>query len=217
MRPRSSRPVLSGFFYRLAGGGYNFVRIKTLTMRNLVVSEWITLDGVFDAETMSQWFMPYDSVSRQELIRDGILSSDAILFGRKTYEMLAPYWSRMKNNEMGISDKLNSVSKYVVSTTLKQADWENTTIIRDNIIEAITRLKQQPGGTIQIEGSAELAGHLQAAGLVDEYQLLVHPVIMGSGKRFFPEGKEPKGLQLKSARTLDHGVLALTYQSVPGQ
>ena len=186
-------------------------------MRNLSVSEWITLDGVFDAETMATWFMPFDSVSRQDIIRDGILSSDAILFGRKTYEMLAPYWSRMKNNEMGISDKLNSVPKYVVSTTLKQADWENTTIIRDNIIEAITRLKQQPGGTIQIEGSAELAGHLQAAGLIDEYQLLVHPVIMGSGKRFFTEGKEPKGLRLKSVRTLDHGVLALTYLSAQGQ
>ena len=182
-------------------------------MRNLVVSEWITLDGVFDAETMSQWFMPYDSVSRQEWIREGILSSDAILFGRKTYEMLAPYWSRMKNNEMGISDKLNSVSKYVASSTLKRADWENTTIISGDLIESISQLKQLPGRTIQIEGSAELVGHLQAAGLVDEYQLLVHPVIMGSGKRFFREGNAPKGLTLKASRTLDHGVLALTYRA----
>jgi len=180
-------------------------------MRNLSVSEWISLDGVFDAETMPTWFMPYDSISRQEWIRDGILSTDAILFGRKTYEMLAPYWSRMKNNEMGISDKLNSVSKYVVSTTLKQADWVNTTIIGKDVIKSITQLKQQPGGTIQIEGSAELVGHLQAAGLIDEYQLLVHPVIMGSGKRFFREGNVPHGLVLKAARTLDHGVLALTY------
>jgi len=181
-------------------------------MRNLVVSEWITLDGVFDAESMAQWFMPYDSVSRQDLIRDGILSCDAILFGRRTYEMLAPYWSRMKNNEMGISDKLNSVPKYVVSTTLKNADWNNTTIIRENIVETITRLKQQPGREIQIEGSAELVGHLQAAGLVDEYQFIVHPVIMGGGRRFFQEGKQPAGLKLADTRTLDNGVVALRYQ-----
>jgi len=181
-------------------------------MRNLVVSEWITLDGVFDAESMAQWFMPYDSVSRQDLIRDGILSCDAILFGRRTYEMLAPYWSRMKNNEMGISDKLNSVPKYVVSTTLKSADWNNTTIIRDNIVETITRLKQQPGREIQIEGSAGLVSHLRAADLIDEYQLIVHPVIMGSGKRFFQEGQQPAGLKLAGTRTLDNGVIALRYQ-----
>ena len=181
-------------------------------MRQLVVSEWITLDGVFDAESMAQWFMPYDSISRQQLIRDGILSCDAILFGRRTYEMLAPYWSRMKNNEMGIADKLNNVPKYVVSTKLKKADWENTTIISDNVVETITRLKQQPGSEIQIEGSAELVGHLQAAGLIDEYQLIVHPVIMGSGKRLFQEGKQPTGLRLTDTRTLDNGVIALRYQ-----
>ncbi|MBS1606571.1 MAG: dihydrofolate reductase family protein [Bacteroidetes bacterium] len=183
-------------------------------MRQLVVSEWITLDGVFDAGSMAQWFMPYDSVSRQELIRDGILSCDAILFGRRTYEMLAPYWSRMKNNEMGISDKLNSVPKYVVSNTLKKADWENTTIISGNVMEEITRLKQQPGREIQIEGSAGLVGHLQEAGLIDEYRLIVHPVIMGSGQRLFQEGKQPIGLQLVETRTLDNGVIALRYRRV---
>jgi dihydrofolate reductase len=203
---------LSGFFYLPAAGCCYFVVIKTINMRQLVVSEWITLDGVFDAGSMAQWFMPYDSFSRQELIREGILSCSAILFGRKTYEMLAPYWSRMKNNEMGISDKLNSVPKYVVSTTLKKADWENTTIISENIVEAVTRLKQQAGDEIQIEGSAELVSHLQAAGLIDEYQLIVHPIIMGSGQRLFQEGKQPAGLRLIETRTLDNGVIALRYQ-----
>ncbi|SKA04005.1 Dihydrofolate reductase [Chitinophaga eiseniae] len=180
-------------------------------MRKLIVSTWMTLDGIFDAESMGQWFNPYDSQARQDLIREGILSADAILFGRKTYEMLAPYWSSLKNNEMGIADKLNSVQKYVVSATLKEASWENSTIIRENIEQEITRLKQQPGREIQIEGSGELVRSLTKAGLVDEYQLLVHPVVMGAGKRFFADGIQA-GLQLTATRQLDKGVLLLCYQ-----
>ncbi|NML36924.1 dihydrofolate reductase family protein [Chitinophaga sp. G-6-1-13] len=180
-------------------------------MRKLIVSTWMTLDGIFDAESMGQWFNPYDSQERQDIIREGILSADAILFGRKTYEMLAPYWSSLKNNEMGVAAKLNSVQKYVVSTTLKEATWEHSTIIRDDIEQEITRLKQQPGKEIQIEGSAALVQSLAKAGLIDEYQFLVHPVMMGSGKRFFGEGMQA-GLQLTSSRQLDKGVMLLCYQ-----
>src|SRR5450432_643425 len=107
-------------------------------MRKLVVSAWVTLDGVFDADTMNQWFIPYDSEERQAYIRDGILASDAILFGRKTYEMLEPYWSALKNNEMGVADKLNSVPKFVVSSSLKKAAWNNSTIIKEKVVEEIT-------------------------------------------------------------------------------
>lgn len=183
-------------------------------MRKLVVSTWMSLDGIFDAETMGQWFNPYDSVSRQTYIRDGILGSDAILFGRKTFEMLAPYWSAQKNNEMGVAAKLNSVDKYVVSTTLEKAEWENSTIIKDNLAAAITQLKQQPGNEIQVEGSATLVRSLAEAGLVDEYRFLVHPVIMGKGKRFFQDGLF-QGLELIDTQTLDHGVLVLYYR--PGK
>jgi dihydrofolate reductase len=93
-------------------------------MRKIVVSAWVTLDGVFDADTMEQWFNPYDSNERQAYIKAGILACDAILLGRVTYEMLAPYWSALKNNEMGVADKLNSVPKYVVSSTLKKSWME---------------------------------------------------------------------------------------------
>ncbi|MBC9913481.1 dihydrofolate reductase family protein [Chitinophaga varians] len=180
-------------------------------MRKLIVSTWLTLDGIFDAESMGQWFNPYDSQARQDIIREGILSADAIVFGRKTYEMLAPYWSSLKNNEMGVAAKLNSVEKYVVSTTLKEATWEHSTIIRDNIEQEIARLKQQPGKEIQIEGSAALVQSLTKAGLIDEYQFLVHPVMMGGGKRFFGEGVQA-GLQLTNSRQLDKGVMWLCYQ-----
>lgn len=182
-------------------------------MRKLIVSTWMTLDGVFDAESMGQWFNPYDSPARQAYIRDGILAADAILFGRKTYEMLAPYWSSMKNNEMGVATKLNSVEKYVVSTTLKTAAWENSTIIGGNMEQEIISLKQRPGKEIQIEGSAVLVQSLAAAGLIDEYRFLVHPVIMGSGKRFFGDGMHA-GLQLISSQQLDNGVMLLCYQPV---
>jgi len=181
-------------------------------MRKLIVSAWISLDGVFDAETMPQWFNPFDSVDRQTYIKDGILAADAILFGRKTYEMLAPYWSSLKNNEMGVAAKLNSVPKFVVSTTLKKADWNNSTIIKDKVVEEITRLKQQPGKEIQIEGSATLVQFLTKAVLIDEYRFLVHPVIAGSGRRFFIEGMQTKGLKLVKTTTFDKGVQLLCYQ-----
>lgn len=182
-------------------------------MRKLIVSEWITLDGVFDAEKMGEWFMPYDSKARQAYIQDCHRTCDAILFGRKTYEMLAPYWSAMKNNEDGVADKLNSVPKYVVSSTLENADWNNTTIIKGNIPEEISKLKQQPGNEIMVEGSAELVQLLTETGLVDEYRFMVHPVIMGSGKRLFRDGMHAAGLKFIKAQPLDSGVIVLYYQS----
>ncbi len=179
--------------------------------RKLIVSAWTTLDGVFDADTMGEWFMPYDSLSRQNYIREGILACDALLLGRKTYEMLAAYWSPLKNNEMGVAAKLNSVAKYVVSSTLKKADWNNSTIIGKDIIEEIAQLKQHPGNEIQIEGSAILVQSLMEADLIDEYRLLVHPVIMGKGKRFFKEGMNTR-LKLIKTQTLEAGVILLCYE-----
>jgi dihydrofolate reductase len=184
-------------------------------MRKIIVSAWVTLDGIFDADTMGQWFAPYDSEDRRTYIRDGILASGAFLFGRKTYEMLAPYWSSLKNNEMGVADQLNNSPKYVVSTTLQNADWSHSTIINENVAVEIAKLKQQPGKDIQIEGSATLIQSLAAADLIDEYRFLVHPVIMGTGKRFFKEDMQVQGLQLVKTETLALGVISLVYQ--PGK
>jgi len=183
-------------------------------MRKLIVSAWVSLDGIFDAELMNEWFNPFDSVSRQEYIRDGILAADAFMFGRNTYQMLAPYWSSLKNNEMGVADKLNSAPKYVVSKTLKTADWNNSTIIGENLTDEINRLKQQPGNEIQIEGSGELVASLMKNGLIDELRLLVHPVIMGKGKRFFKDGLH--SLNLIKTQPIDKGVIALYYEVVKG-
>lgn len=183
-------------------------------MRKLVVSAWVSLDGVFDANTMGEWFSPFDSVARQEYIREGILACDAILLGRTTYEMLASFWPQQKNDDMGPASKLNSVPKYVVSSTLEKADWTNSTIIKKNVAAEIVKLKQQAGREIQIEGSATLVQSLMETELIDEYRFLVHPIIMGSGKRFFKDGMHTAGLKLVKTQTLDKGLVVLCYQSV---
>ena len=181
-------------------------------MRKLVVSEWMTLDGVFDADTMKEWFEPYDSEDRQNYIKENVLTSDAFLVGRVTYEMLASYWPNQKNNEMGIADRLNSAPKYVVSSTLKKAEWNNSTIINEDVVEEVTKLKQQPGQDILMFGSATLVQSLMEADLIDEYRFLVHPTIMGGGKRFFKDGMLATKLKLVKTETLNSGVTLDCYE-----
>ncbi|MRG45537.1 dihydrofolate reductase [Chitinophaga sp. SYP-B3965] len=181
-------------------------------MSTIVVSAWVTLDGIFDANSMHEWFNPFDSLERQKYIQGSILGSDALLLGRITYEMLSSYWPNLKNNEMGVAAKLNSMPKYVVSSSLKKADWENSTIINGDLVAAITKLKEQEGGEIQIEGSATLVEALAKANLVDEFRFLVHPVIMGTGKRFFREEMQAKGLKLVKSEPVALGVMLLCYK-----
>jgi dihydrofolate reductase len=186
-----------------------------ISMRKLIVSEWVSLDGVFDADTMKEWFHPYNSKDRQERITEMVLSSDAFLFGRVTYEMLAGYWPKVKNNDNGdleVANRLNSAPKYVVSSTLKRAEWSNSTIINNGAVKKITDLKQQPGHNLLVFGSATLVESLIDADLIDEYRLLVHPIIMGSGKRAFKDGMATAKLTLGETKTLSSGVIALCYQ-----
>lgn len=180
-------------------------------MRKLVVLEWMSLDGIYDADYMGDYFFPFESEERGAYIRNCILECDDYLLGRVTYEMLAPYWSQLTNNQDGVADKLNSVAKTVVSTTLRKAGWNNSTIINSNVAGAITELKQKPGNNILIAGSGTLVKSLMDAGLVDELRLLVHPYIMGEGKRFFDEGMQ-HGLGLLKTQNLPNGVLLLEYE-----
>ena len=181
-------------------------------MRKLVVSAWISIDGVFDADTMPQWFSPFDSLSKNEYIRDSIVKADALLIGRTTYEMLASYWPLQLNDDNGPAGTINSMEKFVVSTTLEKPAWNNSTIINKNIIEEIRELKNQNGNEIQIPGSATLVHSLMKANLIDEYRFLVHPIIMGSGKRFFKDEMKTSGMKLILTQTFDKGVVLLCYQ-----
>lgn len=172
------------------------------------------MNGVYDADTMDQWFLPFHSEQRGNYIRDCILDCDVYLLGRVTYEMLAPYWSSLKNNEMGVAAKLNSVAKIVVSSTLTNPSWNKSTVLGKNAIEEIAKLKQQTGKPILIAGSGTLVHSLAEASLIDEYRLLVHPFIMNKGKLFFKEGKCKQELKLIENRILEKGVLQLCYQVV---
>ena len=180
--------------------------------RKLAVSAWVTLDGVFDADTMDQWWNPYDSAERAKYIVETVSEADALLVGRTTYEMLAVYWPNQKDDKNGPASRLNSMPKFVVSQTLEKAEWNNSTIINKSAIEAIKKLKKQPGGDILITGSATLVQSLMETDLIDEYRFLVQPIIMGSGRRFFKDGMPNTKLRLVESKTLSLGVLALAYQ-----
>jgi len=184
-------------------------------MRKLVASAWVTLDGVFDASLMPHWFLPFDSKSRQAAIRESVMGSDAILMGRVTYEMLMPYWSPLADGEMdGVAGKLNHSPKYVVSAGMRSAPWANSVLIFGDAEAAVARLKAEGDGEIRIEGSGKLANSLMKSGLVDEVRLLVHPFVMGTGKRYFEEGLSATRLRLVTQEEIEYGVLRLVYAVV---
>jgi len=183
-------------------------------MRKIIVSEGISVDGVFDAETMGQWAAPSFSEERDELVRGLVLASDALLLGRTTYDLQAWYWPNQKDDKYGIANHKNNMPKYVVTSRPLQAQWNNSMVIQKNIVEEIAKLKDQPGKDILIEGSATLVESLSHAGLIDEYRLMVHPVIAGSGKRFFKEGIGLTKLKLVDSKPISLGVVLLTYQPI---
>ena len=178
-------------------------------MRKLWVKAWMTLDGVFDADTMDYWWQNSNSPERMAYIMEQYQQGDIYMMGRVTYEMLWPGWSK---ETTGPGEPLNRMHKYVISTTLTEAPWKASTIIRENVVEEIAKLKQQSGKDIIIDGSATLVQSLQGTGLIDEYRLLVEPFIMGRGRRFFAEGTAMSKLRLVESKTLSSGTLALIYQ-----
>ncbi|HZD56973.1 MAG TPA: dihydrofolate reductase family protein [Anaerolineales bacterium] len=180
-------------------------------MRKLWVKAWITLDGVFDADTMDYWWQNTNSPERMRYITEEYSKGDAYLLGRETYEMLWPGWSKQTTGD-GPGPILNRMHKYVVSTTLKKAPWKESTIISGNVVEEITKLKQQSGKDIIIDGSATLVRSLMGTDLIDEYRFLVQPFIMGRGRRFFPDGMPPTKLKLVEIKALGFESLALAYQ-----
>lgn len=179
-------------------------------MRKLIITEWLSLDGIFDAGSMDKWWLPFDSLSRQKYIQDTINNCEVMLYGRHTYEMLYPYWSSFDNNEQGVADQLNNCKKYVVSSRLKKAPWKNTTIINKGLIEAVKSIKTEDGGYILVQGSSSLVKPLLEAGLVDELRLLINPAIVGEGERLFPEGITA-GFELINTQQFEKNVVLLTY------
>jgi dihydrofolate reductase len=177
-------------------------------MGTIVVSEFMTIDGVI--ETPEKWHFPYVTDDLQADTGRQLNHSEALLFGRNTYEAFAPVWPNMTNNEFGIADHLNKAPKYVVSTTMQTADWNNTTLISRDVVEEIKKLKTSIAGRIGVTGSAILVRTLIEAGLVDEYELMMHPIALGTGLRLFAEGSAPR-LRLLETKTYSSGVVLLRY------
>ena len=146
----------------------------------------------------------------EETIASEMAASDALLLGRLTYEHLAAYWQNQPGGELMV-DYLNSVPKHVVSTTLEEAEWNNSTIIREDVSEKITELKRQPGKDITILGSGALVGSLLRERLLDELRLMVHPVILEGGKRLFEDTDDQKPLELEGSKTFGTGAVYLIY------
>jgi len=180
-------------------------------MRKVVASELVSLDGVM--ESPEKWSFQFHNDEMAEADASGMAAADAMLLGRVTYQEFASYWPYQNSAEQPYTDYLNNTPKYVVSETLQEPlEWNNSTLIKDNVAEEIAKLKQQPGKDISIVGSGTLVRSLLADGLLDELGLMVHPIVVGSGKRLFEEGGDQKALELVDSKTFGTGVLYLTYR-----
>jgi dihydrofolate reductase len=178
-------------------------------MRRLYSLIFLSLDGVVEAP--DRWHFAHYSDEMGQQLRAQLESAGAMLLGRVTYQEFAAYWPQQPP-DAPFADLNNTIRKYVVSTTLDKADWNNTTLINRNIPQAIRQLKQQPGGDLHVTGSATLVRSLLEQGLLDELRIQLSPVIVGSGKRLFGDGAASMGLQLVESTTLPHGVMALVYR-----
>ena len=180
-------------------------------MRKVIAWELVSLDGVM--ESPEEWAFSYSNDEVEEANASGMAASDALLLGRVTYEALAAYWPYQNSTDQPYTDYLNNTPKYVVSTTLEEPlEWQNSTLIKGNVTEEITELKRRPGKDIGIVGSGTLVQSLLRDRLLDELTLVVHPVVVGNGKRLFEDGGSQKALKLVDSKIFSTGVVYLTYQ-----
>jgi dihydrofolate reductase len=189
-------------------------------MRRIVVTEFVSLDGVMEdpggAEGFAHggWTFKFQDAEGMKYKLDEVFTHDAMLLGRVTYEGFAAAWPKM-TDEVGFADRMNSMPKFVVSTTLKELEWQNSTLISENVADEVAKLKQQPGQDILVAGSRTLVGTLMAQDLVDEYRLMVFPIVLGSGKRLFADSGDASVLSLADSKPLDSGTVILTYHRAP--
>ena len=177
-------------------------------MRKIVAGLFISLDGVVEAP--DKWHFPYFNDEMGQAVSAQMAEADTMLLGRRTYEEFAAYWPAQGSDVEG-ADFMNNIPKLVVSTTLKTAAWRNATLISGNVAQELRRLKQQPGKHISITGSGTLVRSLLRDNVLDELRLLVHPIVVGSGKRLFEDVSGRLALKLVDAKTFSTGVLYLSY------
>jgi dihydrofolate reductase len=192
-------------------------------MRNIVVFTSLTLDGVMQAPGRPDedrrggfeyggWAQPYNDPVMASVAAEGMAKGGALLLGRRTYEDFSSFWPNQTDNPF--TEVLDNTQKYVASRTLQEPlPWRNSTLLEGDAAEAVARLKQQPGKDMVVLGSGELVQSLLRRDLVDQFMLLIHPLVLGSGRRLFGDGGAPAALRLADTRTTTTGVVIATYQT----
>ncbi|MBE0529054.1 MAG: dihydrofolate reductase family protein [Thermoleophilia bacterium] len=197
----------------------------------LTATTFLTLDGVMQApggpdEDRSGgfehggWSFPYPDEDFGRLVSGWFAQADAFLLGRRTYEIFAAFWPHVTDEADPVASRLNTLPKYVASRTLESVGWQGATLLEGDVVEAVARLKTQPGRELQVHGSGELLQTLMAQDLVDEHRLFIYPVVVGSGRRLFRAAGPPRSLKLVDTTTTSTGVVVATYRRggplVPG-
>ncbi len=180
-------------------------------MSNLVASFFVSLDGVVEAP--EKWNPPYFNEEIGAVIGESLASSEAFLLGRRTYEDWAAFWPHQDPAESPMAEAINGRPKFVVSRSLDEVGWQNSTLLKGELREEVSKLKQQAEKDIAISGSGTLVRSLIQLGLLDELRLMVHPVLIGSGRRLFEAADGEAPLELVASETFETGVLNLTYRA----
>ena len=191
-------------------------------MSKLVVTTFVTVDGVYQAPggpeedrsggfEQGGWLAPHFDAAGGAFMDEVFSRAGSFLLGRKTYEIFAGCWPQVTDASNPVASALNRLPKYVASRSLEKAEWEHSTVIRD-VASEVAALKEQPAGELQVHGSGNLIRTLLEHELVDVYNLLVFPLVLGAGKRLFPEGVTPAGLRLTNSRATEKGVVILSYE-----
>jgi dihydrofolate reductase len=192
-------------------------------MRKVIVHTWMTLDGVAQAPGAPEedttggfqhggWHLPYFDDTSRKWVADSYAAAGGFLFGRRTFESLAGYWPHASEEEQVIAEPLNTRPKYVASTTLTEPlVWQHSTLLRGDVAEAVAGLKRQDGGDLLVVGSTQLVQTLLAHGLVDEFQLMIDPLLVGGGKGIFPANRALRPLRLVDSKVTTTGAILATY------
>jgi dihydrofolate reductase len=192
-------------------------------MSKLVVSAFVSLDGVMqgpggpneDREGGFEhggWSVPYADEDMGRIMVEQFAGMESLLLGRKTYGIFAAHWPHITDDNDPVATKLNAMPKYVASRTLDKVEWNNSHLLEGDVAEAVADLKRRSGGEINVQGSSNLIKTLQQHDLVDEYRLLIDPVVLGTGKRLFAEGTAPAAMRLTGAQPTSTGALFCTYE-----
>lgn len=192
---------------------------------DLIVQTFVTLDGVMqgpggadedrsDGFDQGGWLPPFVDDDFGEIVDAWMRRAGEFLLGRRTYELMYPYWSQVTDPDEVVAQMLNNLPKHIASRTLRAPEWANSQVIDGDVVEAVTALKDKPGGELQVHGSAGLMQTLNRHHLVDEYRLLVFPVVLGTGKRLFESGAAPTALRLVECKPMGKGTVLAIYHPV---